>query len=70
MSSRDCVISLNNFCFICGEYAAKFQYRKVTDLVKRVYFAYFKLKIEDQDKPGHFTRHVGDMKKTYLNGSG
>ena len=51
MAQRGCVISPDNFCFICGEYIVKSQQRNISDFVKKVYFAYFKLKLGDQDKP-------------------
>ncbi|GBM34382.1 hypothetical protein AVEN_131473-1 [Araneus ventricosus] len=50
MAPRDCVISPDNFCFICGEYTVKSQRRNISDFMKKVYFAYFKLKLGDQDK--------------------
>ncbi|GBN66353.1 hypothetical protein AVEN_161695-1 [Araneus ventricosus] len=51
MAPRGCVISPDNFCFICDEYTVKSQERNISDFVKKVYFAYFKLKLGDQDKP-------------------
>lgn len=51
MAPRGCVISPDNFCFICGEFIVKSQQRNISDFVKKVYFAYFKLKLGDQDKP-------------------
>lgn len=44
-------MSPDSFCFICGEYTVKRQQRNINDFVKKVYFAYFKLKLGDQDKP-------------------
>ncbi|GBL65862.1 hypothetical protein AVEN_6514-1, partial [Araneus ventricosus] len=34
-----------------GEYTVKSQQRNINDFMKKVYFAYFKLKLGDQDKP-------------------
>ncbi|GBN57739.1 hypothetical protein AVEN_255025-1 [Araneus ventricosus] len=50
MAPRGCVFSPDNFCFICGEYTVKRQQRNISCFVKKVYFAYFKLKLGDQDK--------------------
>ena len=50
MTSRGCVNSSKSFCYICGEFVVKKQQRKVTDFVEKVYFAYFGVKIGDQDK--------------------
>ncbi|GBM27629.1 hypothetical protein AVEN_35283-1 [Araneus ventricosus] len=51
MAPRSCVISPDNFCFICGEYIVKSQQINISYFVKKVYFAYFKLQLGDQDKP-------------------
>lgn len=51
MATRGCVISPNSFCYICGEFTIKSQQRNISDFVRKVYFAYFKLKLGDQDKP-------------------
>ncbi|GBN89145.1 hypothetical protein AVEN_182995-1 [Araneus ventricosus] len=51
MAPRGCVISPDNFCFICGEYTVKSQERNRSDFEKKTYFVYFKLKLGDQDKP-------------------
>lgn len=50
MSHRRCVTSPDFFCFICGEYTIKKYQRNITDFVKKVYYAYFGLRIGDQDK--------------------
>ncbi|GBL92566.1 hypothetical protein AVEN_123753-1 [Araneus ventricosus] len=49
MAPRGCVISPDNFCFICGKYTVKSQQRNISDFLKKVYFAYFKLKLGDHD---------------------
>ncbi|GBM92369.1 hypothetical protein AVEN_9208-1 [Araneus ventricosus] len=61
MAPRGCLISPNNFCFICGEYTVKSQQR-ISDFVKKVYFAYFKLKLGDQDKPWLLTSCEEDLR--------
>lgn len=50
MASRGCVNSPDSFCYICGELVVKKQQRVLTDFVKKVYFAYFGIKVGDQDK--------------------
>lgn len=50
MARRGCVISPDSFCYVCGEYTVKSQQRNISEFVKKVYFAYFKLKLGDQDK--------------------
>lgn len=50
MASRGCANSPNNFCYICGEFVVKKQQRNITDFVKKVYYAYFGIKLGDQDK--------------------
>ncbi|KAL4711555.1 hypothetical protein ACJJTC_003572 [Scirpophaga incertulas] len=39
-----------SLCYICGEYTVKSQQRNISDFVKKVYFAYFKLILSDQDR--------------------
>ena len=51
MAARGCVISPNCFCYICGEYTIKSQQRNISDFVRKINFAYIKLKIGDQNKP-------------------
>ena len=48
--SRGCVNSPEIFCYICGEFVGKKQQRNITDFVEKVYFAYFGVKIGDQNK--------------------
>ncbi|GBL76983.1 hypothetical protein AVEN_12646-1 [Araneus ventricosus] len=50
MSTLGCVNSPDNFCYICGEFVIKKHQRKITDFVKKVYFAYFGVKLGDQNK--------------------
>ena len=50
MTSRGCVNSSESFCYFCGEFVVKKQQRNITDFVEKVYFAYFGVKIGDQDK--------------------
>lgn len=52
MASRGgCVTSPDCFCYICGNYVVKEQQRNISDFVEKVYFAYFGMKLGDQDKP-------------------
>jgi hypothetical protein len=50
MASRDCVNSPDSFCYIYGEAVVKKQQRNISAFVKNVYFAYFGVKLEDQEK--------------------
>ncbi|GFT23535.1 uncharacterized protein TNCV_3510421 [Trichonephila clavipes] len=50
MVTRLCVNSPNYLCYICGSYTVKKQQRNVSNFVQKVYFAYFGIKLEDQDK--------------------
>lgn len=49
--ARGCVNSPDSFCFICGEYTLKKRQRNISAFIQKVYFAYFGLKLGDQDKP-------------------
>lgn len=71
MAPRGCVISPDYFCFICGEYTVIRQQRNVSDFVKKVYFAYFKLKLGDQDKawaPHKVCRRCEEDLRLWFNG--
>ena len=48
--SRGSTNDSNIFCYICGEYVAKSQRQNITNFVKNVYYAYFGIKLGDQDK--------------------
>ncbi|GFY17823.1 uncharacterized protein TNCV_1075581 [Trichonephila clavipes] len=50
MATRECVNSPNCFCYICGSYTIKKQQRDISNFVQKVYFAYFGIKLGDQDK--------------------
>ena len=41
----------NKFRYICGNFVVKKQHRNITDFVKKVYYAYFGIRVGDQDKP-------------------
>ena len=47
---RRCVNKPDSFCYVCGCYIMKGQSRPITALVKRLYYAYFKVKLGDMDK--------------------
>lgn len=67
MCNRGCKNCPNSFCYICGEFVVKKHQRNITDFVKKVYFAYFGVKIGDQEK--HWAPHkvcyvcVEDLRK-------
>ncbi|GFW96248.1 uncharacterized protein TNCV_572191 [Trichonephila clavipes] len=50
MATRGCVNFPNCFCYICGSYTVKKQQRNISNFVQKVYFAYFGIKLGDQDK--------------------
>lgn len=50
MASRGCINNPNSFCYICGEYVVKKRQRNITDFVKKAYYAYFGMKLGDQEK--------------------
>ncbi|CAH1114997.1 unnamed protein product [Psylliodes chrysocephalus] len=56
MSSRCCKNRPDDFCYICRHFTVKRFKRNITDFVKNAYFAYFKVRLGDQDKP--WTPHV------------
>ena len=47
---RGCVNDPNSFCYICGRFTRKKDRRNVTPLIKNAYYAYFGVKLGDQDK--------------------
>jgi len=47
---RSCLNLPDIFCHICGQFAIKDQRLEITDLVKQCYYAYFWMKLGDQDK--------------------
>lgn len=49
-TSRCCVNDPDSFCFVCGEYILKDQRKTITNIVRRMYFAYFGIEIRHQDK--------------------
>ena len=53
---RNCVDSVDNFCYICGEVTFSRQRKAITAIVKMAYHLYFGCKMGDQDKswaPAH-----------------
>ena len=50
-SSRTCVNDANTFCYTCGHFTIKGNCMEIADFYKKVYFAFFKVKLSDQDKP-------------------
>ena len=53
---RQCLHSAQKFCYICGCYIFDSKVRQIDSFVKKLYFAYFKVKVGDQDK--RFAPHV------------
>ena len=51
VARRACKNKPDLFCYICGEYTLSPNRNEVTDFLKRVYKAYFGMKLGDQDKP-------------------
>jgi hypothetical protein len=47
---RNCLNSPDSFCYICGCFTVPSQRTSISDFVKKAYFAYFHVKIGDQDK--------------------
>lgn len=50
MSSRKCLNSPDNFCYICGKYVLAKQQKNISEFVKNVYNMYFGFTIGNQDK--------------------
>lgn len=50
MASRKCVNDTDIFCYICGNYTVVKQRQDITDFVKNAYYAYFGVRLGDQDK--------------------
>ena len=49
-SRRKCLNNPDSFCYICGSFTIPSQRANISAFVKQAYFAYFKLKLCDQDK--------------------
>ena len=47
---RKCKNSPDCFCYICGHFTIKNQRIQVNGFVKKLYYAYFHVKLGDQDK--------------------
>ena len=56
MASRRCITSPDSFCYICGNLTIKMQQRKISSYVVKLYFAYFGMRLGDQDK--HLASHT------------
>ena len=50
-SSRTCVNDVNAFWYTCGQFTIKRNRVEIGDFYKKAYFAYFKVKLDDNDKP-------------------
>ena len=47
-SRKSCLNHPDVFCYICGEYTVEKQRQNITDLVKKVYLAYFGFAIKQE----------------------
>ena len=47
---RKCKSSPDCFCYVCGQFTVAKQRLQVNDFVKKAYYAYFDMKLGDQDK--------------------
>ena len=47
---RGCINDPDIFCYICGSFVPSVQRQNITPFVKNVYYAYFGVKLGDQDK--------------------
>lgn len=50
ISRRKCLNSPDSFCYICGNFTIPSQRTNISEFVRQSYYAYFKVKIGDQDK--------------------
>ena len=65
---RSCANSPDAFCYICGEYTLKHQRKGIKDFVKQSYFAYFVVKLGDQDKPHKVCKTCVENLRLWKNG--
>jgi hypothetical protein len=72
MSSRGCVNSPDCFWHICGELVIEKHQRNITSFIRKVYYAYFGVKLGDQDKLWALHKVcyvcVEDLRKWYKGG--
>lgn len=54
--NRKCKNNPNKFCYICGKIVLLGQEANITNFVKTCYYAYFGMKLGDQDKD--FAPHI------------
>ena len=47
---RKCINNPDSFCYICGCFTIPRQRKNISKFVRQAYFAYFKVKLGDQDK--------------------
>ena len=55
---RGCVNDPDKFCYICGSFVPSVQWQNMTPFVKNVCYAYFGIKLGDQDKAWANTKCV------------
>ena len=51
MTSRSCKNHPDCFCYVCGECKTVDNRKSITNFVQKAYYAYFGIKLGDQDKP-------------------
>ena len=52
MMSRSCKNNPDCFCYICGKGKTEVYNRGfITDFIRKAHYAYFRMKLGDQDKP-------------------
>jgi hypothetical protein len=50
VATRGCINRPHIFCYICGQFVIKKQKQNITDFVRKMYCAYFGMKVGDEDK--------------------
>ena len=48
--SKTCVNDANAFYYTCGQFTIKWSHMEIDDFYRKAYFAYFKVKLVDQNK--------------------
>ena len=57
------LLVLHIFCYICGYFIVSKQKQNITDFLKKVYLAYFGIKLETRSCPDYFKRYAGHVLK-------
>ena len=48
---RKCDNNQDVFCYICGKYTLQHSHVKIAEFIEKAYYAYFGVKLGDQNKP-------------------